>query len=104
MTPAQRLGSVTATRKKSLGGALNDYVCGGGVAEQVWVAQAAVREALHVPAEANFFDGDNGDGMTYVLTEPNLMPFYVEVRRKSSARDVSCVALRMVILHTPMRN
>ena len=54
-------------------------MCGGGVANDVWVAQPAVRDALHVPRDANFFSGDNGDGMTYDLTERNLMPFYRDV-------------------------
>ena len=62
-----------------LGGAVNDYVCGGGVANDVWVMQPSVRDALHVPRDANFFSGDNGDGMTYDLTERNLMPFYRDV-------------------------
>ena len=44
-------------------------MCGGGVANDVWVAQPAVRDALHVPRDANFFSGDNGDGMTYDLSQ-----------------------------------
>mmetsp|Transcript_9529 Transcript_9529/g.27004 ORF Transcript_9529/g.27004 Transcript_9529/m.27004 type:complete len:536 (-) Transcript_9529:359-1966(-) len=61
------------------GAALNDYVCGGGNAQEVWVAQPAVRRALNVPVDANFFSGDNGDGMVYNLTEANLLPFYHSV-------------------------
>lgn len=38
-----------------------------------------MRKALHVPADANFFNADNGNGFTYVVTEPNLMPFYLDV-------------------------
>ena len=40
-----------------------------------------VRKALHVAPDAFFFSGDNGDGMTYTLTEHNLMPFYVDVAK-----------------------
>ena len=101
---------------KKLGGALNDYVCGGGTAQEIWADQQAVREALHVPLDSvgpvqiprtrlqpkklcilppptlqirpsttlqNFFSGDNGDGMTYEVTEPNLMPFYQEVAKNN---------------------
>jgi hypothetical protein len=42
------------------GGALNDYVCGGGDAQALWANAPAVRTALHVPADAYFFSGDNG--------------------------------------------
>jgi len=59
--------------------ALNDYTCGGGNAQEEWVAQPAVRRALHVAEDANFFSGDNGDGMVYNLTEANLLPFYKSV-------------------------
>ena len=64
-----------------LGAAVNDYQCGGGPAQEVWAAQPAVLAALNVPADAVFFSGDNGDGMTYTLTEHNLMPFYVDVAK-----------------------
>ena len=41
-------------------GAVNDYVCGGGPASNKWVNATAVRAALHVPADAHFFTGDDG--------------------------------------------
>ena len=41
-------------------GAVNDYVCGGGPASNVWVNASAVRAALHVPYNAHFFTGDDG--------------------------------------------
>jgi serine carboxypeptidase-like clade 1 len=59
-----------------LEGAVNDYTCGEGVAQDVWTAQPAVRRALNVLEDSNFFSGDNGAGMNYTLTEPNLLPFY----------------------------
>ena len=38
-------------------GGLNDYPCGGPHALNVWVNASAVREALHVTADAFFFSG-----------------------------------------------
>jgi hypothetical protein len=54
-------------------------VCGGGWAEEEWVANSEVMTALHVPHGAVFFTADNGVGMTYDESEPNLMPFYQDV-------------------------
>lgn len=45
-----------------VGGAVNDYVCGGGDAQTAWTGVPAVRKALHVPLDALFFNGDNGEG------------------------------------------
>jgi len=44
-----------------------------------WLALPAVRAAIHVDADAYFFDGDNGVGFVYNLTEKNLLPFYLNV-------------------------
>lgn len=71
-----------------LSGAVNDYVCGGGVAQTVWTNQSVVRAALHVPLDSNFFDGDNGEGMVYRSTEKNLMPFYQQVAQETSLRVI----------------
>ena len=46
---------------------------------EAYAASPAVRNAFHVPTDANFFSGDNGDGFNYTLTERNLMPFYADV-------------------------
>ena len=67
-------------------GAVNDYVCGGGSALNKWILREDVREALHVPTNSLFFDGDNGEGMTYKQTEPDLMPFYRKVAQKTDLR------------------
>ena len=45
-----------------------------------------MRDALHVPTDSLFFDGDNGEGMTYKQTEPDLMPFYRKVAQKTSLK------------------
>ena len=50
------------------------------------VDQPAVREALHVPSSSNFFDGDNGAGMVYRNTEPDLRPFYKHVANSTALR------------------
>jgi len=71
---------------KEVGGALNDYACGGGDAQSVWTNQSSVRAALHVPLNSFFFNGDNGAGMVYRSTEPNLMPFYRRVAKESELR------------------
>jgi carboxypeptidase C (cathepsin A) len=58
-----------------IGGAVNDYACPGD-AMNLWIARADVRRALNVPVNSYFFNGDNGVGFNYTLTEPNLLPFY----------------------------
>jgi len=58
------------------GGALNDYVCGGTGAMELYVHHPDVKEAWHLDPDAVFFMSDNGDGFNYNLTEANLMPFY----------------------------
>ena len=70
------------------GGATNSYVCGGGSAQRQWVDQPLVRDALHVPATSNFFDGDNGAGMVYRSTEPDLRPFYQYVANHTALRVI----------------
>ena len=76
-------GGASLHRNGNLGGALNDYACGGGPATNVWVNQSAVKAALHVPADAVFFIGDDGEGMVYESTEKNVMPFYRELAASS---------------------
>jgi serine carboxypeptidase-like clade 1 len=60
-------------------GALNDYACGVSGSLFKWVDLAAVRAALHVPGDSNWFCADNGVGFVYKTTEKNLMPFYRDV-------------------------
>jgi len=58
-----------------LGGATNDYPC-PGPAMAIWLNLTAVRQAIHVPINSNFFDGDDGVGFNYTSTETNVLPFY----------------------------
>lgn len=77
-----RLGALDQT----LGDALNDYPCGGPHALFTWINTSAVKAALHVAPNANFFSGDNGVGFVYNLTEKNLLPFYKYVTENTSLR------------------
>ena len=87
MHTRSKMSSVRASsRNSSSSAAVNDYVCGGGPAQNVWVNSSAVRRALHVPLDSLFFSGDNGEGMTYLPTEKNLMPFYRHVAKTTSLR------------------
>eukprot|EP00299_Pterocystis_sp_00344_P017932 c8977_g2_i1.p1 GENE.c8977_g2_i1~~c8977_g2_i1.p1 ORF type:complete len:497 (+),score=119.52 c8977_g2_i1:1-1491(+) len=67
-------------------GALDDYACGGSNALRIFVNNTAVRKAINVPLDAYFFNGDDGQGFVYNLTENNLMPFYRRVATNTSLR------------------
>jgi hypothetical protein len=54
------------------------FPCALDVYEQ-WLDLPQVREALNVPVNATFFNGDDGEGFVYRSTEPNLLPFYGHV-------------------------
>jgi carboxypeptidase C (cathepsin A) len=69
-----------------MGGALNDYPCGGGPAMDIWVNQSAVRKALHVPANAHFYSFDNAEGFKYVMSERSMMPFYKHLATETDVR------------------
>jgi len=71
---------------QAVGGALNDYPCGGVGAMLKWLNQSSVKEALHVPEGAYFFNTDNGVGFNYTSTEKNLMPFYQEAVNEKGLR------------------
>ena len=78
----------TAPQDGGLGGALNDYPCGGVHAMLTWLNASAVKKALNVPPDAYFFLTDNGVGFNYSLTEKNLMPFYQQVVNEKRMRVV----------------
>lgn len=64
--------------RKQLGGALNDYPCGGGIAMGIYFNQTKVMNALNVPENSYFFDEDNGGGFNYHSNIDQLLPFYKE--------------------------
>lgn len=70
--------SKTSKAASKLGGAVNDYPC-PGAAMSMWINRTDVRAALNVPLNKAFFNGDNGVGFNYSLTEPNLLPFYAQI-------------------------
>ena len=41
-----------------------------------------------MPATSSFFDGDNGAGMVYKSTEPDLRPFYQHVANSTALRVI----------------
>ena len=51
------------------------YAC-PGTAFGTWLNSTSVRAALHVAEDSFFFNGDNGVGFVYNLTEKNVLPFY----------------------------
>lgn len=69
-----------------LGGAVNDYPCGGPQAVFLWLDQPEVKRAMHVPDDAKLFSGDNAVGFAYTQTEPDLLPFYREVVTNTALR------------------
>ena len=79
---------VLLASSESVNGAVNDYVCGAGPVQSLWTDEPAVRVALNVQVDANFFSGDNAVGMNYELDEKNLMPFYYKVALDTNVRTM----------------
>ena len=75
-----------AAHTARLGGALNDYACGGPVVQVQYLNLTAVKKALHVPPDAFFFQCDNGEGFNYHGTTKELMPFYRHVIEETDLR------------------
>jgi len=57
-----------------------------GDALNLWLNLTTARKALNIAADAYFFDGDNGAGFNYTLTEPDLRPFYLNVIQNLNLR------------------
>ena len=66
-------------------GGLNDYACPGD-AMTVWLNRSDVRKALNIQPNNRFNSADNGVGMNYTLTEPNVLPIYEAARQDSKLR------------------
>eukprot|EP01063_Lacrimia_lanifica_P011411 TRINITY_DN1819_c0_g2_i3.p2 TRINITY_DN1819_c0_g2~~TRINITY_DN1819_c0_g2_i3.p2 ORF type:complete len:498 (+),score=201.11 TRINITY_DN1819_c0_g2_i3:65-1558(+) len=56
------------------------YVC-PGTAFADYFNNAAVREAMHLPKDINFFNSDNGKGFPYQETMKDVRPIYVRAAR-----------------------
>merc|ERR1712226_1110647 len=65
---------------------MDGYPCGGTAVLKQWTHRAEVKRALHVAADAYFFDGDNGVGFQYNSTETSLFSFYQHVAFNTSVR------------------
>jgi serine carboxypeptidase-like clade 1 len=55
------------------------YECSGS-AMDIWIALPAVRTALGVAVNSNFFDTDNGVGFVYHATFENVLPIFSRLR------------------------
>ena len=66
-------------------GGLNDYACPGD-AMTVWLNRSDVRKALNIQPNNRFNSADNGVGMNYTLTEPNVLPIYEHARQDPKLR------------------
>lgn len=60
--------------------------CGGSGVLSAWATHSAVKKALHVSADGNYFSGDNGVGFEYHGTEPDLAPFYKQLALETDVR------------------
>jgi len=66
-------------------GGLNDYACPSN-AMTTWLNLAAVRTALNIQPNNRFNSADNGVGMNYTLSEPNVLPIYEHARSATDLR------------------
>jgi len=80
----ERAAALADLGTRRLGG-LNDYACPGNAMTE-WLARADVRKALHIQPNNRFNSADNGVGMNYSVTEPNLLPFYEHARAETDLR------------------
>jgi len=63
------------------------YYCPGQSME-MWLNRADVRKALNVPVNSNFFSEDNGNGFTYIPTQKNVLPIYIDYMTKYNIRTL----------------
>eukprot|EP00947_MAST-08B_sp_MAST-8B-sp1_P004438 g4438.t1 len=77
--------SSSSAAARGVGGALNDYPCPGQAMSQ-WLKRDDVKKALNIPDGARFNSADNGVGMNYTLSEPDLLPFYQHAMTKTDLR------------------
>lgn len=69
-------------------GGLNDYACPSD-AMTVWLNRSDVRAALHIQPDNRFNSADNGVGMNYTLTEPNVLPIWDTARQMEGFRALA---------------
>jgi hypothetical protein len=66
---------------------VNDYMCGGQTSLDMYLSHPAVRKAMHIPDGTVWFDGDDGNGIDYNLSEANLSDVYVDLVRGKYAHE-----------------
>ena len=64
----------------------NGYACGGPNAQVDWLSLDVVKEALHVPLDAVFFQCDNGNDFEYYETETDLISWCKEIIATNTLR------------------
>ena len=77
-------GAAHSGQTSSRGG-LNDYACPSNAMTE-WLNRADVRAALNIQPDNRFNSADNGVGMNYTLTEPNVLPIYEHARAETSLK------------------
>jgi len=60
------------------------YPCGGDGALTKWITLPETKAALHIPADANYWSFDNGEGFVYNLTWATNLPL---LRRLQTGKD-----------------
>lgn len=76
------------SKTATLAGAENDYPCPGNAMGE-WLNHSSVRNALHVQADANFFSGDNGVGFNYNVSEPTVLPIWLNAVKNPELRTLA---------------
>jgi hypothetical protein len=90
---AAAVGSRAADAHAPLGGALNDYVCGGPPVQVEYLNISDVKKALHVPTDAFFFQCDNGAGFVRRCCHAHAhWPRHPRVERRRVRPPTCCTA------------
>jgi hypothetical protein len=83
--------STTSTTDKTsnvvFANGVTDYMCGGQTALDEYLSHPTVRRAMHIPDGVVWFDGDDGDGINYKMSEANLSDVYVDLVRGKYAHE-----------------
>ena len=68
---------------------VSGYPCGGDGALKYYVGLPAVKAALNVPADSNFWSFDNGAGFVYNLTWASNLPLMRRLQSNEDGRGIS---------------
>jgi|TARA_B110000208_G_scaffold105832_1_gene131273 carboxypeptidase C (cathepsin A) len=56
------------------------------MAMEIWLNRTDVRAALNIQSDNRFNSADNGIGMNYTVSEPNVLPIYENARANTKLR------------------